>query len=111
MGPIPDFNWPAAEAVRSTDAKIAGHLLHMPTHLDFQVGEYKKAMDWNVLGYKADLEIVANAPERLSFYAGYVAHNMEFCVWAAMYAGCKTVAFEAVDRLDNFLSDEALRKT
>lgn len=109
MGPVADFQWPAAEAVRSTDAKIAGHLLHMPTHLDFQVGEYKRAMEWNIMGSKADLEVFAATPQRTSIYLGYALHNMEFCAWAAMYAGCKEIAWEAVGQLDKFNTEESLR--
>ena len=37
MGPVEAFDWPSAEVVRATDATAAGHLLHMPTHLDIQV--------------------------------------------------------------------------
>lgn len=110
MGPVADFNWQAAEAVRSTDAVIAGHLLHMPTHLDIQVGDYKRAMEWNIAGYKADLKVSAATPERTAIYGGYILHNMEFCAWAAMYGGCKKVALEACGQLDKFVTEESLRK-
>ena len=42
MGPPSAFDWAAAEALRATDATAVGHLLHMPTHLDIQVGEYER---------------------------------------------------------------------
>jgi hypothetical protein len=40
MGPVSAFDWAAAEVVRSSDATAAGHLVHMPTHLDIQVRNY-----------------------------------------------------------------------
>jgi hypothetical protein len=54
------FDWRAAEVVRGGDATGAGHLVHMPTHLDIQVGNYEQAMRCNVLGYKADLALLAH---------------------------------------------------
>ena len=39
LGPVAAFDWRAAEALRATDAIDCGHLLHMPTHLDIQVGD------------------------------------------------------------------------
>ena len=39
MGPVDDFDWSAAEAVRCFDAVGAGHLVHMPTHSTNQVHE------------------------------------------------------------------------
>ena len=49
------FNWAAAEALRATDATAVGHLLHMPTHLDIQVGDYSRAITCNERAIEADL--------------------------------------------------------
>ena len=89
MGPIGAFDWVSAEALRSTDATAMGHLLHMPTHLDIQVGEYARAIASNEAGIAADKALFAVAPERFGNYFGYAEHNMEFVVWAAMYAGIR----------------------
>lgn len=48
------------------------HLLHMPTHLDIQVGAYGPAMLWNVIAYKADQRIMAQSP-RQRVWPGYVS--------------------------------------
>lgn len=109
MGPVDDFDWRAAEVVRNCDATGAGHLVHMPTHLDIQVGNYAEAMRCNTIGYKADLVLHARHPERFGIYVGYVVHNLEFCVWAAMYAGCYKVASEAAAALDGFFDEKLLR--
>ena len=108
MGPVEAFDWAAAEALRATDAVDAGHLLHMPTHLDIQVGEYERAIEWNRKAVAADLRQLARAPERFSIYTGYTVHNMEFCAWAAMYAGCRAVALEASTHLEAFLDQAKL---
>ena len=106
MGPVGAFDWAAAEVVRKCDATAAGHLVHMPTHLDIQVGEYARAMNCNVLGYQADLALYSLSPSRFGIYTGYVVHNMEFCVWAAMYAGCEKVAREAAEQIEGFFTEE-----
>lgn len=103
MGPVESFEWASAENLRATDATDAGHLIHMPSHLDIQVGAYAAAMEANKRAVEADLRAVARAPQRCSIYVGYIVHNMEFLAWAAMYAGCQTVALAAADQMAAFL--------
>ena len=107
MGKVEDFDWSAANALRDTPHEI-GHLLHMPTHLDIQVGNYQKAMEWNQKGYNADLKLMALVPKTLVVYNGYLIHNMEFCAWAAMYGGNYAVALQAVEGIDTFITTEKL---
>jgi len=109
MGPVDAFDWRAAEVLRASDATGAGHLVHMPTHLYIQVGRYIEAMRCNMMGYRSDLTLAARSPQRFGIYTGYVVHNMEFCVWAAMYAGCQRVALEAAAAIDAFFTEERLR--
>ena len=113
MGPPEAFDWAAAEAVRAFDATGCGHLVHMPTHLDFQVGKYAEAVRCNVLGYEADLALYGSAaagcPSRFGIYTGYVVHNMEFCVWAAMYGANLASAQKAADAIDGFFTEGLLR--
>ena len=109
MGPVGDFDWASANALRATDAVDAGHLLHMPSHLDIQVGEYERAMAANVAAVAADLRQLARAPSRFSIYTGYLVHNLEFCAWAAMYAGKKAVALNASSQIEEFLDATKLQ--
>ena len=81
----------------------------MPTHLDIQVGEYGSSMGLNQAAVAADLKLHAQSPSRFTIYFGYVIHNMEFCAWAAMLAGCKAAALAAAEQIDTFLTDEVLR--
>ena len=106
--PVDAFDWHAANALRGAGVE-AGHLIHMPTHLDIQVGDYRSAMALNQAAVVADLKLHAQSPSRFTIYFGYVTHNMEFCAWAAMLAGCKATALTAADQIDSFLTDEALR--
>ena len=113
MGPVSAFDWDAAEHVRSHDALGAGHLVHMPTHLDFQVGAYAEAVRCNVKAYEADLKlyrsVAAGCPSRFGIYTGYVVHNMEFAVWAAMYGAQFQAATAAASEIDGFLTPALLK--
>ena len=109
MGPVAAFDWAAAEAVRNSDATAAGHLVHMPTHLDIQAGAYATAVRCNVLGYEADLATYAASPQRCGIYTGYVVHNMEFAAWAAMYGGMRAAAEAAAAQIEGFFTEDVLR--
>ena len=41
MGPIKDIDWAAAAVVRQSDGLDCGHLIHMPSHVDIQVGDHR----------------------------------------------------------------------
>ena len=67
MGPVEQFDWVSAENLRATDALDAGHLLHMPTHLDIQVGDYSRAIESNQLAIAADLRQLKRSPSAFRF--------------------------------------------
>ena len=54
--------------------------LHMPSHLDIQVGDYRRAMEDNVRAYQADMRLRALYPSRFTIYTGYLSHNIEFSI-------------------------------
>jgi tetratricopeptide (TPR) repeat protein len=107
MGKVEDFDWFAANSLRDGLHEI-GHLLHMPTHLDIRVGDYKKAMEWNQTAYEADLKLIQLIPKNLIIYTGYLIHNMEFCAWAAMYGGNYEAAINAVAGIERIVTKKAL---
>lgn len=64
----------------------AGHLQHMPSHLDILCGDYRRAISSNTDAVLADEKFLARAG-RLDFYSLYQAHNFHFLIYAAMFAG------------------------
>ena len=65
----------------------AGHLLHMPSHIDVLVGDYKAAVAANLHAIKADLrnlEFGTVGGQIGTFYAGYINHDYHMAVYAAM---------------------------
>ncbi len=76
----------------------AGHLVHMPSHIDIRLGHYGKAVTANQRGIEADLRYVQQAGHG-GFYALYRAHNYHFLTYAAMFTGQRAVAMNAAREL------------
>ncbi|CAN9364858.1 unnamed protein product [Alternaria alternata] len=85
-----------------------GHLLHMPSHLDILVGDYRRAIDANADACRADEKYVAEHGAR-NFYSFYMMHNYHSLVYAAMFAGQFKVALDAVNRMEASLPESLLR--
>ncbi|EKF04658.1 tetratricopeptide repeat protein [Tolypothrix sp. PCC 7601] len=77
----------------------AGHLVHMPSHIYFRVGEYTKAMQSNALAIAQDeAYIVKNHIEGV-YPAMYYSHNVHFLAVAAAMAGRYQDAVQAASKL------------
>lgn len=92
-GPHPEKADAAASRLR-TAVPIAGHLVHMPSHIDVQVGRWQLAADQNERAIEADRTYRALSP-RQDFYRVYMAHNHHFLSFAAMMEGCHAKALRA----------------
>jgi tetratricopeptide (TPR) repeat protein len=78
----------------------AGHLVHMPGHIDLRLGRYDNAVVANQKGIEADLAYV-EATGRGGFYTLYRAHNYHFLAYAAMFDGRRELALKAArDMID-----------
>ncbi|KAL4958324.1 hypothetical protein BDW69DRAFT_154220 [Aspergillus filifer] len=86
----------------------AGHLNHMPTHLDILCGEYRAAISSNSQAIESDKRFVARAGP-VNFYTLYRAHNYHFRIYAAMFAGQSRVALETAKELEEQIPEELLR--
>ena len=85
MSPTPEKALRAADCLREL-VPDGGHLIHMPTHIDIQCGEYRDALHWNLKGIEADLKI-AERQGRMNFYTAYRVHNYHFAIYGAMFLG------------------------
>lgn len=86
----------------------AGHLNHMPTHLDVLCGEYRQAIISNTQAIRADEKFLSNVGP-LNFYTLYRAHNYHFRLYAAMFTGQSRVALDTVTELEASIPEELLR--
>ena len=86
LSPFPEKALPAADTLR-TLMPDCGHLVHMPSHIDAWVGQWKEGIDANVAGANADDKYVKQSGKDSMFYKFYRNHNKHFIVWCAMHDG------------------------
>ncbi|GAP90643.1 putative TPR domain protein [Rosellinia necatrix] len=107
MSSAPETALDAANVLRDL-VPHAGHLNHMPTHIDVLVGDYQAAIDSNQKAILADGVFFARE-DPLKFYTLYRAHDYHFRIYAAMFAAQSAVALDTVSRLEAALPEELLR--
>jgi len=107
MSPTPE------KALRHGDALCtlvpdAGHLLHMPTHIDVLCGDYMNVVLRNEAAIIADRKFLAQEGAD-NFYSVYRCHNYHFKIYGAMFLGQPSAAIEAANELVSTLPAETLR--
>jgi tetratricopeptide (TPR) repeat protein len=101
MSTTPEVALVAADHLRNL-VPDAGHLVHMPSHLDILVGDYRRAIASNADACLADEKYLAEHGGD-NFYSFYRMHNYHSLIYAAMFAGQFNVAIEAVKRMEGSL--------
>lgn len=91
--PTPEKAQGAAERLR-TLVPAAGHLVHMPAHIDARLGAWGRAIEANQAAIEADRKVAERTP-KAGFYRLYMLHSQHFLAWAAMQAGRSALAEEA----------------
>ena len=107
MSPTPEKALKAGDALREL-VPDAGHLMHMPTHIDVQCGYYRDVFEWN---WKAT-QVDRKALERTgvyTLYTGYRIHNYHFAVYGAMFLGQYDAAMRAAEGLIETTPEDLLR--
>jgi tetratricopeptide (TPR) repeat protein len=85
----------------------AGHLQHMPSHIDVLCGNYRDSVASNLTAVHADRQFVEHRGP-LNFYSLYRAHNLHFIVYSAMFEGNSRAALDAADELAGQLTPELM---
>jgi tetratricopeptide (TPR) repeat protein len=88
--PRPERAREAADRLRGR-VPDAGHLLHMPAHIDVRLGRWAEAASANETAIAADARYRARRLEP-GFWALYMAHNAHFLAYTAMMEGRREVA-------------------
>lgn len=86
----------------------AGHLEHMPSHLDILCGDYRRAIASNMDAIRADEKFVKRRGPS-NFYTLYRAHDYHFRIYAAMFAGQSAIALETIAWLEKSVPEDLLR--
>ncbi|WP_193048084.1 tetratricopeptide repeat protein [Mycolicibacterium baixiangningiae] len=106
MSTTPEHALPAADLLRGL-VPDAGHLQHMPSHIDVLCGQYRSSVTANLAAVEADRQFVDRAGP-LNFYSLYRAHDLHFVVYSAMFEGSSRIALQAADELAGQLTPELL---
>ncbi|AYC36568.1 hypothetical protein DWG14_00778 [Streptomyces griseorubiginosus] len=107
MSPTPELALTAADRLRGL-VPDAGHLLHMPSHLEVLCGDYRRVVSDNSAAIAADEKVRARAGA-LNFYTLYRSHNYHFKIYGAMFLGQSQVALETAAQLEASIPEELLR--
>ena len=97
MSPFPELALRAGDVLR-TLVPAAGHLIHMPTHIDVLCGHYHNVLVDNQRAIHADLEYYEKSGA-MNFYTAYRIHNYHFAIYGAMFLGQYEPALEAANAL------------
>jgi tetratricopeptide (TPR) repeat protein len=107
MSPTPESALPIANRLRQL-VPDAGHLQHMPSHLDVLCGDWTNAIEANSFAIVDDDKFLAQEGAE-NFYSLYRCHDYHFKIYAAMFAGQKAVALETANQLSASIPGDLLR--
>ncbi|KAJ5907702.1 hypothetical protein N7495_000384 [Penicillium taxi] len=107
MSPTPEIGIAIADNLRDL-VPDAGHMRHMPTHLDILVGDWQRSIASNHVATIADEKFFHRAGA-FNFYTFYRMHNYHSLISSAMFAGQLNTALDAVTRMEATLPEEVLR--
>jgi tetratricopeptide (TPR) repeat protein len=78
----------------------AGHVVHMPAHIYYRVGQYRRSLDTNKLAVKVDERYFEKSPSDPLYKSAYYPHNIHFVMVSAQMGGDGATAIDAAKRLD-----------
>ncbi|MFD4260133.1 hypothetical protein ACFWR9_21575 [Streptomyces sp. NPDC058534] len=106
MSPTPEAALTVADRLRGL-VPDAGHLLHMPSHLEVLCGDYRRVVSDNSAAVAADEKYRARAGA-MNFYTLYRTHNYHFRIYGAMFLGRYDVALGTAAQLEASVPEELL---
>lgn len=107
MSPTPEAALRQADVLR-TLVPDAGHLVHMPTHIDVLCGDYQNVVLWNRKAVEADLKYYAREGA-FNIYTGYRQHDYHFVLYGALFLGQLAPAREVLNGLRATTPEDILR--
>ncbi|MEU9336685.1 hypothetical protein AB0D49_26565 [Streptomyces sp. NPDC048290] len=107
MSPYPERALTVADRLRGL-VPDAGHLAHMPSHLEVLCGDYRRVVSDNTAAIAVDAKTVARSGA-MNFYTLYRCHNIHFKIYGAMFLGSSETALEGAAELEAAIPEKLLR--
>jgi tetratricopeptide (TPR) repeat protein len=107
MSPYPERALRASDQLREL-VPDAGHLKHMPSHIDILCGDYYNAVVANQRAIDVDMKFMERDGE-VNEYSLYRAHNVHFKMYAAMLLGQSKPAMEAVAEMERLAHPDLIK--
>ncbi|HJW52958.1 MAG TPA: hypothetical protein VJ501_13170 [Burkholderiaceae bacterium] len=86
----------------------AGHIVHMPAHIYYRVGMYRKSLEVNKQAMAVDERYFASSPSDPIYKFAYYPHNIHFLMVSAMMGGDGPTAVRAAEKLDASMAPEVV---
>jgi len=96
--PHPEWALPSAQRLKVL-APAAGHLVHMPAHIDIRAGNYDAAARSNAYAAEADREYFKATGQQGMYPMMYYSHNLHFLAVAHSMQGRYQDSRRAADQL------------
>lgn len=97
-----------------TLAPDAGHLVHMPTHIDVLLGDYAQCVASNEDAVRADRQMLKLSPATSSptaFYFFYIVHDYHMAVYGAVLGGFESKALLLARELQSYIPESVFAAT
>jgi tetratricopeptide (TPR) repeat protein len=107
MSPHPESALAVGDLLRGL-VPDAGHLHHMPTHIEVLCGDYRRVVESNTTAIRADEKYLAREGA-MNFYTLYRAHDYHFKIYGAMFLGQASTALQTADQLQAAIPEKLLR--
>ena len=106
MSPHPERALAAGDRLRGL-VPDAGHLQHMPTHIDVLCGDYRAVVESNQAAIESDRKYLAREGAG-NFYSLYRCHDYHFKIYGAMFLGQYRPALAAAEEMIETLPENLL---
>ena len=106
--PTPEKALPAANVLRNA-MPDAGHMLHMPSHIDIHLGNYDASNKANQIAIDADKKFLEKEGA-YNIYTLYRLHNYHFLVYGAMFDGQSKLALNTAREMPKQVPEDFLEK-
>lgn len=106
MSPTPEVALRVGDELRYL-VPDAGHLAHMPSHIDVQCGNYLDVVNSNQAGIDVDMKFYHYAGAK-NFYSLYRCHNYHFKLYGAMFLGQYEPSINAALEMQETVGDQVM---